>query len=408
MRMLHTADWHLCDRLNRLDRTEDLRARVERVAEYCEEHRVEVLLIAGDLFYERATAIQMAQALDHIHKTFQSFFARGGTILAITGNHDDDAQIDLVRSGMKLAATVPSGGVFQRGRLYIQNGLSFGTFESVSGERVQFVLVPYPNAVRYELPHDYRTREEEHRLLQHHLTEWIGQVFLRPDFDPRLPTVLAAHLHIRGANLNRSLFRLSEADDIQFDPAVLKSAWAYVALGHIHLAQAIDGVETLRYSGPLDRLDLGERDDDRGVVLVEVGPTGVIGSPTWLPLEPTPMHDLTLSDPDAELASLAEKYPDRERAIVRIQVSQPATSELSRDEIARRLRSLFPRLHQITWATEAVEATDRPAATPPAPASFSDTIRQHLTDALAGDPDRDAVLTLAETFLAAETPGDAT
>ena len=33
MRILHTADWHLGDRLGRIDRTADLRAAVERVAD---------------------------------------------------------------------------------------------------------------------------------------------------------------------------------------------------------------------------------------------------------------------------------------------------------------------------------------------------------------------------------------
>ena len=32
MRILHTADWHLGDRLGRQDRTDDLRRAVERVA----------------------------------------------------------------------------------------------------------------------------------------------------------------------------------------------------------------------------------------------------------------------------------------------------------------------------------------------------------------------------------------
>ena len=35
MRILHTADWHLGDRLGRQDRTDDLRRAVERMAEYC-------------------------------------------------------------------------------------------------------------------------------------------------------------------------------------------------------------------------------------------------------------------------------------------------------------------------------------------------------------------------------------
>ena len=35
MKLLHTADWHLNDRLGRIDRTDDLRRAVERVAALC-------------------------------------------------------------------------------------------------------------------------------------------------------------------------------------------------------------------------------------------------------------------------------------------------------------------------------------------------------------------------------------
>ena len=35
MRIVHTADWHLGDRLGRIDRTDDLRKAVERVAACC-------------------------------------------------------------------------------------------------------------------------------------------------------------------------------------------------------------------------------------------------------------------------------------------------------------------------------------------------------------------------------------
>ena len=54
MRILHTADWHLGDRLGRQDRTDDLRRAVERVAGYCNSEKVDVLLVAGDLFSELA------------------------------------------------------------------------------------------------------------------------------------------------------------------------------------------------------------------------------------------------------------------------------------------------------------------------------------------------------------------
>src|SRR5262249_44836515 len=54
MRVLHTADWHLADRLGRIDRTADLRRAVERVAALCEAEKADLLLVAGDLFSELA------------------------------------------------------------------------------------------------------------------------------------------------------------------------------------------------------------------------------------------------------------------------------------------------------------------------------------------------------------------
>lgn len=403
MRIIHTADWHLCDRLGRIDRTTDLKARVVRVAALCEEHAADVLVIAGDLFYERADATEIAAALGHVHEVFTPFFKRGGTILAVTGNHDDDGKIDLVRRGLFLASPLPSGGVFARGRMYLQNGLAFGRFEAIAGDAAQFVLVPYPRAVRYELPDDYRTREEEHRLLQTKLAEWMTQTLTNPKFDSHLPSVLVAHLHVRGANVNNALFRISDAEDVLVDAAVLQTGWAYAALGHIHLPQAVGDVETVRYPGPLDRLDFGEKTDTRGVLLFDLGADGLTAAPQWLPLEPTSFHDISIADPDAELSGLAEKYPDHDTAIVRITIEKDG-EKVSRDESGRKLRTLFPRLHQLRFpeTTSVGEGTPSASGASGADKPFAERIRAYLADSLADDPDRDAVIALAETFLDAE------
>ena len=122
MRIVHTADWHLCDRLGRLDRTDDLKQRVEAVAKVCEDHTADVLLIAGDLFSEQASVDDMTAALGHLRQTFLPFFARGGTILVVTGNHDSNRKIDMVRAGMSLAVPdAGKGGLLSTGRLYLAN-----------------------------------------------------------------------------------------------------------------------------------------------------------------------------------------------------------------------------------------------------------------------------------------------
>jgi DNA repair protein SbcD/Mre11 len=281
--------------------------------------------------------------------------------------------------------------------MYVLNGRWVATYTGASGQKVQFVLVPYPFRSRYEISDDYRTKEEENRLLHHKIADWVKTIIDQPEFNQQLPTILAAHLHIRGANLGGiSKYLLSERDDVLFDFGDLNPQWAYIALGHIHHAQTIGGAANVRYAGSLDRLDFGEALNEPGVLLFDMGKTGLIADPIHLPIAPTPFHTVTLTDPVSELPLLAEKYPDRQTAIVRVRVS--AGSDISRDEIERELRRLFPRLHELSW----IQSNEEPAkipATIDVRAGFATIVRDYLNDRLEDDDDKTDLLTLAETFL---------
>lgn len=407
MRIIHTADWHLCDRLGRIDRTPHLRQRVQRVAELCQEHAADVLLIAGDLFSNdrSVTLDHMVEELVFLKRTFEPFFARGGTILAVTGNHDIDQRIDAVRAGMTLASPIAAqDGRLPPGRMYLANGRALAWINSPAGHTVQFVLLPYPFPHRYDLSNQvYRTREEEHRLLHGQIATWLRELPQNPRFDFRLPTVLVAHLAVRGSDLGGlSRFTLTEQEDILFDYADLNPAWSYVALGHIHKPQAVAGLAHVRYPGSLDRLDFGETHGDHGVLRVDIGPQGLLADPVHLPIPATPFETLHLDAPATDLPTLAEKYPDRESLIVRVQATPP-TDGITRDEIARELRRLFPQLHGgVAWdepsSPDAAEPdADTPTFTPRS--SMEATVREYLLQQLQNDPDREALLALAEQFL---------
>jgi exonuclease SbcD len=403
MRLIHTADWHLCDKLGRIDRTDDLHKRVERVAELCLEREADVLLIAGDVFSDQATVDDMTRSLNHLRELFGKFFERGGTILALTGNHDRDGRINIVRAGMTLAAPdAGRDGTLENGRMYLINGRAVAALKSAEGRRVQFVFVPYPFASRYELSAaEYRTKEEENRLLHGRIAEWIQGIPNRAGFDPHLPTVLAAHLHVRGSEMHR-LYQLRECDDVIFDFADLNPGWAYVALGHIHKAQVLLDQTNVRYCGSLDRLDFDEQHDDHGVYFVEVGQTGLTGQPEHLRIPATPFRRVTLSDPEAELPKLADQHPDRDTAIVSVTVN-PFTAGPSRDEIARQIRRIFPRLHELKWNDRPrQESLDGSGSFTPR-ADLPSTVREYLTKELADDPDKEPVLALADEFLRAES-----
>jgi exonuclease SbcD len=403
MRLLHTADWHLGDRLGRIDRTDDLRRAVERVGEYCRSERVDVLLVAGDLFSELARPDGLRDAVRHLQVTFERFLRGGGTILAVTGNHDNENFCETLRHAMTLAA--PTVGEFGAsvppGRLYLAAEPSLLRLRDPrTGGEVQFVLMPYPTPARFlsnEVLQRYGSFEERNQYLQAAFSGRLRDMRADPRFDPRLPTILMAHVSVRGAEVS-SLFRISEAEDLVFEDGSLHANYAYVALGHIHKPQAVGGHGHVRYCGSIDRMDLGEQHDSKGVIVLELDEKGLTGAPTVLPLAATPMYDVQIHEPQSELPLLRDRYPDHEMALVNLHVHYTAGVD-SLEEVLRELDAIFPRWYSRDW-TERGELGPALTIGEAAPfKSFEDTVREYLGKELQTHEDREAMLAMAEELL---------
>jgi exonuclease SbcD len=405
MRILHTADWHLGDRLGRIDRTGDLRRAVERIAAYCEQERVEILLVAGDLFSELSRADGLRDSIDHLRTVFLPFLERGGSLVALTGNHDNEGFCHTLRLAMTLAApsAIVPGGLLPTGRVYLATEPTFFQLADTGGNAVQFVLMPYPTPSRYleGAAQAYASVEEKNRALQSAFAARLGRIQQESRFSWDVPTVLAAHIHLRGARLSTP-FRISERESIVFELQDVPADWAYVALGHIHQPQCLMGLTHVRYSGSIERLDLGERSDDKGVVLLDIGPDGRRGEPVVLPLPATPIYDVEIQDPKRELPMLHDRYPDADRALVRYHLRYTAGSD-NLEEVLRELDRIFPRWYDRDWQEAGALSPVLPGAgTNESPRSFQDTVLDYLNAELLDHPDRDALLQLADGLLAEE------
>src|SRR5262249_48013411 len=146
------ADWHLGDRLGRIDRTDDLRRAVERIAEYCRHEHADVLLVAGDLFSELARPDGLREAIRHLQDTFGRFLHEGGTILAITGNHDNEGFCQTLWHAMSLAspATASNDHRAATGRLHLATTPSLLKLpDRRDNFEVQFLLMPFPTPGAY-------------------------------------------------------------------------------------------------------------------------------------------------------------------------------------------------------------------------------------------------------------------
>src|SRR5260370_25513241 len=127
MRRLHSGEGRVGDRMGRIGRTDDLRRAGERVAACCHEEKVDVLLVAGDLFSELSRPESLRESIEHLQGAFEKFLLDGGTIVAITGNHDNENFCQTLRLVMNLAAPAGGGAGELRppGRLYLAANPTF-------------------------------------------------------------------------------------------------------------------------------------------------------------------------------------------------------------------------------------------------------------------------------------------
>ncbi len=405
MRILHTADWHLGDRLGRIDRTQDLQRGVERVAACCTEDQIDVLLVAGDLFSELARPDNLRNSIQHWRSVFHDFLQSGGTVLTLTGNHDNENFCQILAHAMNLAAPLPSspGDLVPTGRFYLATEPTLLRLpDRQQGYPVQFLLMPYPTPMHYlreENRQKYTSVEEKNRYLQAAYTDWLATLRHHSRFDATIPTVLSAHIHVRGASLANPLFRIREEDDVLVDASMFASEFDYVALGHIHRPQALLGQSHLRYSGSIERLDLGEKDDTKGVVIVEVGPQGRVGEPEVRPLPATPIYEVSVRNPEVDIPRLSAEYPNAQEDLVNLHLTYTAGVD-NLEQCLHELESIFPRWYARDWV-ERSALQGSLVVSPTRTKSFRETVSEYLRQELMqhSEEEQAALLQRAERLM---------
>ena len=395
MRLLHTADWHLNDRLGRIDRTADLRRAVERIAGLCESERIDTLVIAGDLFSELARPDALRETIHHLQSTFRRFLTGTGTILACTGNHDSETFCQTLRGAMSLAAgdVESPGDAISHGRFFLATKPTVLTLSGVS-----FALMPWPTASQFPdaLPTPTIGRASALALA------FVESLKALPVPENR-PAVLIAHIQTSGVMVGGQAFRLDDRDNISVDAGRLADRFDYVALGHVHQPQAVGGVPHVRYSGSIERMDLGEQSDDKSVVVVEIGAKGLSSPPRIVPLPATKIYPVIVTDPETDLPRLKAEPRDTAEDLVHLTIRyEPQRQKL--DQILRDLSAVFPRWYSRTW--DECDAS-RPAVEPQPPTptqSFIEVVRTYMTRQLAELPEHERAETAAamESLLLAE------
>lgn len=264
MRILHTADWHAGRTLHGVDRTPEVRAVLDELAEMAVSERVDVIVVAGDVYDSRNPS---AAAEDAVYNFFLRTGAAGIPSVVIAGNHDSPARLDAVTNMLRLAKvhTVGSfrpagqGGLVQ---LQLDAGLlKVAALPFLSERR----MIDAEALLRTDLGAQRDSYREVMRKLVNNLTG---------GFDHTSVNVLAMHTTFEGATLANSEYAFHSTSSYTVPASIVPHTANYVALGHIHKPQGVEGLpeNKARYSGSPLQLDFGEVGDAKSALLVEAQP----------------------------------------------------------------------------------------------------------------------------------------
>jgi exonuclease SbcD len=140
------------------------------------------------------------------------------------------------------------------------------------GAPIQVATVPYP--IRQRLlaneEHKDKTIAELDTLTQQLVAENIQA--LAQQVDPAIPAVLTGHFSVSDAKFGSERSVMLGRDVVVFKSDLADPVWDYVALGHIHRHQELNGGQhpPIVYCGSLERIDFGEEKETKGFVIADV------------------------------------------------------------------------------------------------------------------------------------------
>ena len=274
-RVLHTADWHLGKTLNDQLRDEEHKQFLSWLLKIIDEHAVDVLVIAGDVF-DSANPPQLAQSryynfVSQLHKNTKS------SLIITAGNHDSPLQLEAPRQVLQALGAHVVGSLPEdpASRLFVLP----------SPENPRLVIAAIPFLRDRDLRRGYAGQKEKD--IQQALTTGITQRYAETAeaaakwAKKGVPILATGHLTVMGTSKSDSEREIHIGGLGAVSTDVFPDIFSYVALGHLHRPQASDN--RVCYSGSPIALSFSEANDTKEVQILDFA-DGTLKEQTPIPI----------------------------------------------------------------------------------------------------------------------------
>ena len=358
MRILHFSDLHLgVENYGRINpktglstRLEDFLKVFDQTIDYALENNIDLVLFCGDAYKSREPSqTQQREFARRINR----LVTNNVPIFLLIGNHD-------LPNAIGRATAIEIFDTLEIKNVYVSNRPDIYRIPTNNGV-IQIASLPWLRRSALLSKEDTKNMnfEQINQRMQQVLTDVI--TIHSTKLDPELPSILAAHVWVSGAQLGSESMMTIGQEQVLLVSNIANPAFDYVALGHIHRHQVLANNPPVVYSGSLERLDFSETEDEKGFYIIDIEPVNTTGkrqvSLNFHKVEGRRFLTIssTIEPQDTEptatvLNALREQEANIRDAVVHLQISLPEESETSLND--NEVRKALKEAHYFTIARE--------------------------------------------------------
>ncbi|OPL16671.1 MAG: exonuclease sbcCD subunit D [delta proteobacterium ML8_D] len=273
MKIIHTSDWHLGRSLYGRKRYKEFEAFLSWLVETIKKNEIDALLLSGDVF-DTSVPSNRAQGL------YYRFLCRVAAsscrhVVIVAGNHDSPSFLNAPRELLRALDVHVVGSSTED----LEDEVLVLRNEQNTPELIVC-------AVPYLRDRDIRTAEagesvedKERKLIDGIRDHYAAVACLskqqRTELGAEIPIVAMGHLFTAGGQTvdGDGVRELYVGSLAHVTATIFPECFSYLALGHLHVPQKVNGSETIRYSGSPLPMGFGEAKQRKSICLVELHST---------------------------------------------------------------------------------------------------------------------------------------
>lgn len=269
MKILHTSDWHLGHKLYGRQRHEEFLSFLQWLGDCIEDHRVEALIVAGDIFDSQTPSNRSLEMYYRFLSRISNSCCRH--VIVVAGNHDSPTLLNAPRELLQFL------NIHVIGRATDDMEDELIVLQDKHHQPELMVLgVPYlrDKDIRSSKAGE-SVSDKQNSMLQGIKDHYFALTELaqkkQQQLDKPIPLIATGHLFCQGGQTRQGdgIRELYVGTLVQVGLDSIPADIDYLALGHLHLPQKVAKQDNRRYSGAPLAMSFSEADEQKIVLLLD-------------------------------------------------------------------------------------------------------------------------------------------